>query len=475
MIPGPDKQFKGQFPGNYSGNLWASQNIDLERYGGRITLADKMLRFASALGIVHKFIRTNATTTDQWFGIVLPTTSSATDGDLISNGSSVINGGTWAADATTNTFNDPHDFVVHELAVGEQRLICTRASDIAILNSSGANNIWDADWMTTVLTGGSGGLSNTVFHPIGKLQRLVVVGDKVSGVPVIHTIDKDNVLTLSRLSFGAEYTAKWIITTSNRFWIGLTNDLGNKAKIIEWDGYSLTYNNEYDLIGPTPLVGFVVDGIPFVITDFGYVYKYSGGSFQVFQDFGLRENHLIFDTAAITNYGAYVDRHLVYLNILMPVVSSVSATVMPNGTRRWRSGVHVLNTQNKNLYHSMGFGEHATAGTDINYASHCSAVGAITKLQTGDVTVASAGVYIGGATWQASAVTGIYEQVRSGNQTSNAGRNRGYFITPYIPIQDVEGFWQALWVKFKKFVNSNNRIIVRWRTSEPLFNASAVD
>ena len=35
--------------------------------------------------------------------------------------------------------------------------------------------------------------------------------------------------------------------------------------------------------------------------------------------------------------------------------------------------------------------------------------------------------------------------------------------------------WEGLWVKFKRFVNSNNRIIVRWRVVDPLRDADGND
>ena len=126
----------------------------------------------------------------------------------------------------------------------------------------------------------------------------------------------------------------------------------------------------------------------------------------------------------------------------------------------------------------MGIGEHATAGTDVNYA--CSPVttpGAVIRQITANQPqlVASASVPIGGAAWNSSSVTGIYQEIYSNVQTSNGGRNRGYFITPYLSANEVEEMWEGLWVKFKKFVNSNNRIIVKSRVAEPLKDADASD
>lgn len=127
----------------------------------------------------------------------------------------------------------------------------------------------------------------------------------------------------------------------------------------------------------------------------------------------------------------------------------------------------------------MGLGEHATADTDINYGcSPVSVPGGILRSEDGllnRITLASSRVFTGGATWLTGEQNGIYQEVKSSDQSSNAGRNRGYFITPYIPVKDIEVAWEALWVKFKRFVDSGNRIIVKWRTLDPMRDEDASD
>lgn len=460
-----DKKIRGIYEGWYQGNLWQTFNIDLEKYPGRVALSDKFRRFSSGLGVVTKFIRTNATTTDQWFGIV--------SDDILRNGNSTINSGTWVTDDTTGTFNDPKDMVVHELANGEERLICTRDTDVAILNSSGSANVWDADWWTSILSASA--LTTGVPHPIARLQRLVALGDKVSGIPVIKTLDKDDIVNASALTFGAQYTVQNIYTTSNRFWIGLKHNSGGNAVIIEWDGTSDTYNNSYEIPGSTPISGFIVDDIPYFISDTGQILRYTGGGFNEFKKFPCPELRVPFNSSNIGTYGCFADGHNVYINLNAPTLQSFSATVVYRGSRRLRSGVWILNIDNKNLYHHMGIGEFTTVNTDVNYGtSPLAAVGAIMKSTDINELIVSASVYTGG-TLMTTQTNGIYLREKNTNQTSNTGRNRGYFITPYIAMNEVEGLWEAIVVKFKRFVNPNNKIVVKWRVLDPFFNASAID
>lgn len=481
----PNKQLRGMLPGNYAGNIWATWNIDLERHAGRISLADKLRRYVSGLGVVEKFIRTDATTTDQWWGLVLPTTSSATDGDILRNGNSTITAGTWITDDTAGAGdaspNNVHDMVIHELANGEQRLLVSTAVDIAALNSAGLANVWDINWGSTIASGGIT-LQNTVYHQMARLQRLVAVSDKITGIPVIHTIDKSDVFSSSRLSFDADYTVRLIITSSNRFWFGLEHNLDGNAKIVEWDGFSLTYNNEYNLIGSVPLTGFIINNIPYFITEKGYIFGFTGGSFEPIASFNIDEDRMVFETArksetGISPYGSFVDGNNAYLNVGIPMIIP-EATTFSRGTRRARSGIWIFNSKNRNLYQSMGIGEHATAGTDVNYGcGHMDSIGAIIKaiVATDKILIASASVFTGGATWRTSTTNGIYRMIENTLEGSNTGRNRGYFITPYMPIEEATAIYNGIWVKFKRFLNSANRIVVKWRARDPLTNTSAQD
>src|SRR3990167_4840563 len=476
QLPQEQKRWRGIFPGKYFGDLWQTLNIDLERVPGRLVLSNKFRRLAAGLGVVYKFLRTDATATDQWFAIVHNT-------DILRNGNTSIVGGTWITDNTTGTFNDPRDMELHEAANGEQRLVCTRATDIGILNLSGGANVWDDDWWTTTLA--QTALTSSLFHPLARLQRLLAVGDIVTATTtkraVIHTIDKDDVVSASRLIFPAGYTVRLAMGSSDRFWFALQGDVGQNAKIIEWDGFALSYNFEYELQGSFPLTGWLKNGIPYYITELGYIFKFKGGGFAPEQQFPLREDEQVFSSSltaenTILPYGSYIDGDIVYINVGAPVRTGSSD--LTGGSRRMRSGIWIFNTANQNLYHHMGIGEHATAGTDVNYA--CSPVttpGAVIRQVTTNKPqlVASASVPIGGAAWNSSSVTGIYQEIESNVQTDNGGRNRGYFISPYLPATEIEEMWEGLWMKFKKFVNSNNRIIVKSRVAEPLKDADAGD
>src|SRR3990167_4828168 len=194
-LPKNPRQWRGCYPGKHFGDLWQTLNIDLEREPGRLCLSNKFRRLASALGVVHRFLRADSLVTSQWFGLVQATTSSATDGDILRNGNTSIIGGTWISDATDGAGDaspvNVHDMILHGAANGEQRLLVSTATDIAVLNSTAQVNLWDNDWFSSGKASGGAALSNTVFHPMARLGRMAAVGDVVTATTtkqaVIHT------------------------------------------------------------------------------------------------------------------------------------------------------------------------------------------------------------------------------------------------------------------------------------------------
>jgi len=490
-----NKQWSGIHRGKYTGSLWQTQNIDLETSPGRIRLSNKMRRFDTD-GVIQKWVLTDADTTLRWYAI----TDNGSTGNLI-NTSNHNATGAYTDDSSSNSPTDPQDMIIHEGANGEDRLVVTRLTDIAILNRTGAANVWTADWWSNAGTLNQTNLESG-YHALGRLERLLAVSDVVTLTAqkraVLHTIDGSDVVSNTKITFPAGYSVRQIITTSDRFWISLTEDRFNvlqntkgRALICEWDGTSSSYNFEYLLEGVSPLTGWVTNDIPYYITEIGYIYKFSGGGFQKVQEFPLEEDKQRFDPrfgngmsvsqeTGIQPYGSWVDKERVYINIGAPMRTAVLGTDVTQGSRRMRSGIWVYNTETNNLYHHMGLGQHNTSGTDIDYAgSPFSLPGAVMKSEEGTlrpVLLASARVFTGGATWLTTGQDSIYFEEFSESQASNEGRNRGYFITTYIPINEIEAMWQALWVKFRRFVNTtDNQIVVKWRTVDPLKDADASD
>lgn len=453
-----NKQWLGVYPGKYAGDIYQSFNIDLEKEQGRLRLGDKFRILtdgddAAAPGLPYKFLRTNADATDRhWALTSTKMLKTAGTNPFVA----------YAADGLSSSPTDALDMETHESANGEQRLVVARDADLAILNKSGTANAWTASWWQSTLS--QSALATGKHHPLARLQRLLTIGDVVSQVGAIHTIDKNDTVSASRLTFPAGYEPRVTIVTSNRYWFGLQNIFGGPGMIAEWDGFSLSYNQEHYLLGSFPLTGFVARNTPYFIDEAGYIYEYQGYGFEPIRQFPMVEEGLVFSsliasTNTIQPYGATVDRHLAYINVGAPTTS-----------RRMRSGIWCFNTKNKNLYHTRGIGQHKTANTDVDYGqTPLFRPGAVKFIFDGanainDLLIGG-GVYIN---YSSTTKTVIGQTISNKNRSSNTGRNRGYFVTPYIPTEHVNALWNGLWMKWKKFVDSGNRIVIKWRVIEPL-------
>lgn len=484
-LPNQDtRRFRGIFPGKDEGELWQTFNVDLERVKGRIVLADKARIIVdsdtdiASMGVPLKFLRGNPRDTDSWYAM--------TTGKILKNNNTSPTGGTWTSDSDiSNSPTNPRDMIVHEGfdgdsdGVREDRLLVSLDTNVAILNGSGSPLAWRLTWWTDTTTGGLSQASLTpgVPHPMGKLQRLLGIGDRDSdGVGVMHTVDRTDTVSNRRLKFVRGMQPRIILGASDRFWIFAQNDFGGNGKIYEWDGSASQYGHEYELQGSTPLTAWLFNDIPYCITELGYILKYSGGGFKVAKQFPMFDERLEFSIRAftaggatttagdtITEYGAYVDGNIVKILIGAPSTS-----------RRMRSGIWVYDIENDNLYHKTAIGQHKVAGTDKDYGQGVLAgTGGIIQTKSGSSElVAGASVY---TSYTGSTKSVLARIIQNTTRASNAGRNRGYFITTWLPSGEITELWKNVWFKFREFVSGSNSIIVKHRIDEPLIDRDDSD
>lgn len=462
-------RWRAGFPGNYTGEILYGRNIDISTSPGRVILADKMLKSVdtadtnmSNLEVATKFLRSNADATDRHWAVC---GNGVTGGRMFKTTDGATPIFTWAEE-TQGTGDTPPttvlDIMAFETLNGEQQMLAVLPTDAALLNSPATANKWDINWGTTVAAPAIV-LTTATLHPIARLQRLTAIGNG----NVLQTIDKNSVVVNSRITIPYGYSIRNIYTSSDRFWIGCTNLIGTNAKIIEWDGFSLTYNNEYDIIGDIPVSGFIVGNVPYFITNYGYIYKYTGGSFVVDQQFPLAEETL--PTLDVSTYGC--------------TVNSTKVSILANATdedvlssRKFRAGIWEYNTVSKDLYHKHGIGATDTGSTttlpDFGQ-SKIHTVGGITFAFTTNSNILFCGAkiyttYIDNAgTGGSTSLFGLFRQVQNKARYQSTGINRGYLVTSILSISGVEAFIEGLWVKFKRFIDSGNRVVVKARVQDP--------
>lgn len=452
------KEWRGIYPGNDKGHLWQTFNIDLERLDGKLCLSglpalvdksDSDLTF----GVPLKWVRVNVDGTDRYYCL--------TSTKLIKSTNSLPTS-VYLSDSNANSpTNSLYDMIVHgdsdhSDTNSSDRLLVTYNTGIAIMNKISALKAWDTDWWTAASgdTNDTSGLGQSAMkatdHPLGKLQTLVAVGDGNR----LHTIDRNDVVVANRLTFPLGFSCFLILNSPEKFWIALTPDAGNNGKILEWDGSTVTYNREYPFIG-IPITGWVKDGVPYFINHYGQIMGFNGEGFEEVQRFPLDEENLVFGAPyvsggfGISRYGCTIDKDIIKI--------FVSGW---NYSRRVRAGIWVFNPKNKNLYHHKAVGSGlGDFGQGFVYLA-----GGLEKV-SGSSTDVIAGVlyHLSYGTTTQSAIVKFGQ-----NRTKNDATNRGYFITPYLSTSDIVDFWRNLWIKFRNFVHNDNKIIVKFRTQEPI-------
>lgn len=446
-IPNPQTQsWQGQYLGRYKGDFIQSFGIDLESQPGSLITTPGMEvmlnRNTIDYGVPVSFIYTDADGTAKWWA---GTTNVGTG--IVPMLKMVT--GAFIQDSLANTppANDNVlDMIVHEKNNTYDRLVVARTitsstATLDILNSASNNNVWKQNWWGTTLAQGRTLSANL---KMAKLQKLLAVADK----NLVHTIDGVDFVTDSMLTVDTDYTIVGAQTTVDRFWFAYSGTKATgtgRGAIVEWDGFSSTYNYLHKLDG-IPVVGFSINNIPYYVLDNGQIIKYNGLGFSNVETatFPVYENHALFSISDfVSSHCSYVENDIVYIN--MPTSSN---------SEKMRGGVWCFNPTTGNLYHRF---KHRN---DNQYgSSYLTVAGAITN------TFDQYKLMVAFGTVKTNKTSSITDYVISRLGTS-ASYSSSYFVTPVIPSNEIEDYFYNLWIKFAKMTGTTPEIIVKYRVTD---------
>ena len=469
------RRWTGPYLGNYYGSLWRTFNIDLENSPGHTTLSRSLVNIADTtdanlanLSVIDAFQRTNADGTDRYWALNRGGRLAKTDST--GGNALVLNNTTWDEDTMTGTPIDAKDMSIHEndsdSGVGNNQLFVTRDTDIAVLNDTGGDT-WNPNWWVT--TKSQTGLKTGVPHPIEyfPLRRISIVGDG----NLIHTIDKSETISYSRLILPLNLQVEGIFTTAYRAWILCSGKQGHNGAIIEWDGFSQTYNAIHDAQSSHPLSGVNYNEVPIVVNNRGLILEYNGNGFsamirdgqkicfpfyeEIGNAFSIPTSQLPIPPRGMT----VTDDGLIYLNVKEPSLAS----------QRQLGGIWCLNPISGRFYSKYSL---PYSGGDSDYGQQIiDAPGAIKAMNVSDIVSSSSQLLAGGrvySSYTATQVKAIWALHRAYSSTVR----RGHFITQYVPVDDIQEFWDTLWIKISAFKSTDDRVIVKARGTNPLMDAS---
>lgn len=450
--PKEEKKWRGIFPSRYAGSIQDSWNIDLERVPSLLSISGAMVRSFPAdsdtttIAVIQRFLSSNSDNTSRIWAFHSNGVAYATSPGL------------WSPDTYANTpTNSLNDAIVHgdtnitDSNAPKSRILVALNSTIVAFNSKTATRAWDTNWWSdTNEVPQQADLDNSGDHIFGKVQSLTIVTDG----DAFHTIDKNDRVTRRRIVYPINYKAKCVYTTTERFWIGLENVAGGDGMIISWDGSSEGYK-DYSFPGK-PMSGWIVDGVPHFVNNYGQILKFQGWGFEEVRHFPCYEENLVLED--LHREGCVVDGKVVRILILAPRYS-----------RTTRSGIWIYNLETDNLYLSQSLSDFESTRKEYGQA-YLFRVGALFSTRYLSNTVP---FIAGGAVYTPNDTTHIAIFSARHNNMRTSSIMRGTFVLSRIPARDVYDIFQKLILRYREFSDTDAKIVVKYRTTNPLTSASS--
>lgn len=448
------------------GDLWSSRNVDLVSSLGNLRISPRMILNKNSttdadMGIpfaIKSFETTG--TVKQWWMLA---------GENVFNSAAGLNGTIpkWTSSPTMNGYLDP-DYSDLELFNGELYIFGTSVNINYIQADLTANSI------SSALTTGGGFHGATAFRLENRIYFVDDSGKSVGSIGTAHTAATlGNQYTINDLVDGNEIVISWIRSTSNRVWIGTINFNGSGAYIYAWDGDTAnTWNESYRLESAGSYACLIKDDVPWIIDAEGKLMAFNGGTFVEKARFPI--DHSLGKYLPYTYKGTQRPVHYNgmclndgRINILFN--SAPYDTGFPNSAslERCPSGIWEYE-ENIGLYHKNSLGNSTSAGTINDFGQQkLKYVGALEfiKLPRLALTAGSInGSYVVGAEYYTTATTSLkglwYDDF------ANTLQKAGTFVTSKIFSPNVSESWTDLAIRFEKFKNASNKIVVKYRTEE---------
>lgn len=431
-------------------------------------------------GAFYSFTRSDADCTDRYWGLTHGGGGGLSKTDSAASPSP---SDSWDTETEANAPLTTNDMTIigndSRNDSGRNKLFVTTDTDISVLNDTG-NNTWTANWWVTKQAQAT--LDSNYFHPIEffPYRKIGLVGDGNK----IHTISRpsdtqNDTITYGRLVFPNEYAVRSIFTTAERAWILCINKYGGDGAIVEWDGFSQTYNAIHKSLSQSPVFGINYKEVPIVVNSKGLILEYTGGGFSPMFRNGQEISLPVREIPGTEMTGATADN---------PTISPRGITLGEDGliylmiksasndaSYRQGAGIWCLNPITGRLYNKFSLGLYPKNGTHYG-DQRISITGGLYSVPN---RFSERNLLAGGTIrndTSSSNIIGIWLLEQPSASSSPTGR--GYFITQFIPSDEVQEFWDTLWIHFKRFTTAgsgNSMIVAKAKGTRSLVVGSTGD
>ena len=484
-IPGQDKLLKQSNDSSVLGNVVESFNLDLRSDIGKIkaTKAKKIADFTASSSTTQMISAINQNNgIPFFFGLEV-----GVDGIYEGNGSTFASS-TFARDSSSAD----HSAASSDLTINNGYVYASGPTSV-FYSATSSFGTW-SEISSPALTGNTPHL----LASLGNRTYVTNLDYKVA------TISSSNVLSLTgtgTLDLALPgYTITVLMSGLDRVWLGLSSiqqgQLGT-TYIYEWDGESEnTPQQRYEIDASGLICGVVKDGIPYVLDTRGRLMVYAGSRFEEVARLPYKETEIMagfnsnqLNLRAIHPRAITVDGDEILINVSNLIQGSTSTEKY---YADFPSGVWAYNKDN-GLYHkySASTQPYSSTGTTNN-----NSYGQMVVAQAGPIfihepivsfdTTGEGGRVIFTQRYftgsdndnETADVDVTYKTAIFASDTADNSQKWGYFITPEIHANDVIDAWQKVYATYKKLLDTNDKIVVKYRTekdSKTTANISWVD
>jgi len=336
-------------------------------------------------------------------------------------------------------------------------------------------------------TTGSGSHYLTRLAPIGTWSNIATIGSgdtqnlhilEVYANRLYWTQDNYKVFsmntsetTVTSGSYTLQLTGRnghisWVKAGSNRIWIGWTSSDGSRGSVFEWDGQSENlYSKEYKIEAQGSCTCVIKNDIPYVLDVEGRLLAFNGSNFQEVARLPVSNSDY-----PVSNYIKNAGIKLSHFNgslLSRDQLLFLINPVLPRSDRyleNCQAGIWEY-TEDSGFTHKYAVSSTKVGAAVTDYGQQdLLAVGAMfdgftTNDNILDVTARQGQVLFGARTneLQSPHLIGI-------DNTLDDIKKSSYIITQWLESSQVEDVWKNIIVKYRKFLETTDKIKVKYRT-----------
>lgn len=332
------------------------------------------------------------------------------------------------------------------------------------------------------LAGAGGGSS---VQPLCVFAGTLYVGagsgtiKSIVSVPgVSHTVTTTGATTIAIPDVYQVIT--FLKAASDRIWIGTLGFNGTKGRVYEWDGSATQVLKTHILEAAGALSCVIKDDVPYIMDSNGVLSVWNGGTFIKLAKLYRRNKRMLFNAMAVDNSrfihpnGMSIVNGKINLlidgrnhdNTTGGILDSIDETI-PSGIWEY--------DENIGLYHKHSIATAHVGDTIKDYgAVKLAGVGAIAEwnnITTPSAVTGRNGTLLIGANYFSDAtptvVSGIFY-----DDSNDTLQKSGYLVTPKLESIDADGqpsvqnMWQNFYTLYKYFLDSADKIYVKYRKQE---------